>query len=163
MRRDHPERRELLRARRRSSLSFPTQDSTLVSYGSTDIESNIIRPMEAGNSEPPSRTGTPTLHNFSLSSPSDHSGNSTIQTPTQSELRANPFLPPTFQQRQDFNFVQEHFRAQPLHSPNSSLRSATSPHSASSNTTPQRTNQTSSSNTSISVPHVELTNSLQPP
>ena len=99
MRRDRPERRELLRARRRSSLSFPTQDSTLVSYGSTDIESNIIRPIEAGNSEPPSRTGTPTLHNFSLSSPSDHSGNSTIQTPTQSELRANPFLPPTFQQR----------------------------------------------------------------
>ena len=89
VRRDRSERRELLRARRRSSLSFPTQDSTLVSYGSTDIESNIIRPIEAGNSEPPSRTGTPTLHNFSLSSPSDQSGNSTIQTPTQSELRAN--------------------------------------------------------------------------
>ena len=53
--------------------------------------------MEAGHSEPPSRTGTATLHNFSLSYPSDHSGNSTIQTPTQSELRANPFLPPTFQ------------------------------------------------------------------
>ena len=34
VRRDRPERRELLRARRRSSLSFPTQDSTLVSYGS---------------------------------------------------------------------------------------------------------------------------------
>ena len=116
-----------------------------------------------GNSEPPSRTGTPTLHNFSLISPSDHSGKSTIQTPTQSELRANPFLPPIFQQRQDFKFVQEHFRAQPLHSPNSSLWSATSPQSASSNTTPQRTNQTSSSNTSVSVPHVELTNSLQPP
>ena len=94
---------------------------------------------------------------------SDHSGNSTIQTPTQSELRANPFLPPTFQQRQDFNFVQEHFRAQPLHSPNSSLWSAASPQSASSNTTPQRSNQTSSSITSVSVPHVELTNSLQPP
>ena len=97
------------------SLSFPTQDSKLVSYGSTDIESNIIRPIEAGTSEPPSRTGTPTLHNFSLGSPSDHFANSAIQTPTQSELRANPFLPPTFQQRQDFNFVQEHFRAQPLH------------------------------------------------
>ena len=79
------------------------------------------------------------------------------------ELRANPFLPPTFQQRQDFKFVQEHFRAQLLHSPNSSLWSATSPQSASSNTTPQRSNQTSSSNTSVSVPHVELTNSLQPP
>ena len=78
-------------------------------------------------------------------------------------MRANPFLPPTFQQRQDFNFVQEHFRAQTLHTPNSSLWSATSPHSASSNTTPQRSNQTSSSNTSVSVPHVELTNSLQPP
>ena len=140
MRRDRPERRELLRARRRSSLSFPTQDSTLVSYRSVDIESNIIRPIEAGNSEPPIRTGTPTLHNFCLSSPSDHFGNSTIQTTTQSELRANPILRPTFQQRQDFNFVQEHFRAQPLHSPNSSLWSATSPHSANSNTTPQRTN-----------------------
>ena len=127
------------------------------------MESNIIKPIEAGNSEPPSRTGTPTLHNFSLSSPSDHSGNSTIQTPREPELRANPFLPPTFQQRRDFNFVQEHFRAQPLNSPNSSLWSATSPHSASSNTTPQRSNQTSSSNTSVSVPHVELTNSLQPP
>ena len=68
-------KRELLRARRRSLLSFPTQDSTLVSYGSTDIESNIIRTIEAGTSEPPSRTGTPTLHNFSLCSPSDHSGN----------------------------------------------------------------------------------------
>ena len=78
-------------------------------------------------------------------------------------MRANPFLPPTFQQRQDFNFVQEHFRAQPLHSPNSSLRSATSPQSVSGNTTPQRTNQTSSSNASVSVPHVKLTNSLQPP
>ena len=99
--------------------------------------------MEAGNSEPPSRTGTATLHNFSLSSPCDHFGNSTIQTPTQYELRANPFLPPTFQQRQDFNFVQELFRAQPLQSPNSSLWSATSPHTASSNTTPQRSNQTS--------------------
>ena len=125
------------------------------------MESNIRRPIEVGNSEPPSRTATPTLHNFSLSSPSDHSGNSTIQTPTQSELRANPFLPPTFQRRQDFNFVREHFRAQPLHSPNSCLWSATSPQSASSNTTPQRSNQTSSSNTSVSVPHVELTNSLQ--
>ena len=117
VRRDRPERRELLRARRQSSLSFPTQDSTLVSYGSTDIEYNIIRPIEVGNSEPPSRTGTPTLHNFSLSSPSDHSGNSKIPTPTPSELRENPFLRPTFQQRQDFNFVQEHFGAQPLHYP----------------------------------------------
>ena len=163
VRRDRPERRDLLRARRRYSLSFPTQDSTLISYGSTGIESNIIRPIEVGNSEPPSRTGTPTLHNFSLSPSSDHSGNSTIQTPTQSELRANRFLPPTFQQRQDFNFVQEHFRAQLLHSPNSSLWSATSPQSASGNNTPQRSNQTSSSNTSVSVPHFELTNSLEPP
>ena len=78
-------------------------------------------------------------------------------------LRANSFRPPTFQQRQDFNFVQEHFRTQPFHSPNSSLWSATSPKSASSNTTPQRSNQTSSSNTSVSVTHVEQTNSLQPP
>ena len=98
-----------------------------------------------------------------MSSPSDHSVNCTIPTPTPSELRANPFLRPTFQQRQDCNFVEEHFRAQPLHSPNSSLWSATSSQSASSNTTPQRTNQTSSSNTSVSVPQVELTNSLQPP
>ena len=48
VRRDRRERRELLRARRRSSLSFPTQDSTLVSYGSTDIDSNEIRPIETG-------------------------------------------------------------------------------------------------------------------
>ena len=78
-------------------------------------------------------------------------------------MRANPVLPTTFKKRQDLNFVREHFRAQSLHSPNSSLWSATSPQSASCNTTPQRTNQTSSSNTSVSVPHVELTNSLQPP
>ena len=76
VRRDRTETRHLLRGRRRASLSFPTQDSTLVSYGSTDIESNIIRPIEAGQSEPPSRTGTPTgtptrtptLHNFNISS-----------------------------------------------------------------------------------------------
>ena len=104
VRRERPERRELLRARRRSSLSFPTQNSTLVSYGSTDIESNIIRPLETGHSEPPSRTETPTLHNFSLSSPSEHSSVNTDHTPTPSELRANPFLPPTFSQRQDFIF-----------------------------------------------------------
>ena len=152
VRRDRPERRDLLRARRRSSLSFPTQDSILVSYGSTDIDSNIIRPIEAGQSEPPGRTGTPTLHNFNISSPSDHSSNNTIPTPTSSELRANPFLPPIFQQRQDFNFVQEHFRVQPLQSPNSSLWSATSPQSASTSTTPQRSNQSSSNNTSVSVP-----------
>ena len=115
VRRDHPERRELLRARRRSSLSFPTQDSTLVSSGSTDIDSNEIGPIETGKSEPPSRTGTPTLNKFIISSPSD------IQTSTFSQTRANPFLPPKFQQRQDFNFVQEHFSVQPLHSPNSSL------------------------------------------
>ena len=78
VRRDRPEKRELLRARRRSSLSFPTQESTLVSYGSTDIESNIIRPIDVVNSEPPCRTGTPSLHIFSFCSPSDHSGNSTI-------------------------------------------------------------------------------------
>ena len=61
--------------------------------------------MEAGQSEPPSRngtpTGTPTLHNFKIASPSDHSSVNTIPTPTSSELRANPYLPPTFQQRQD--------------------------------------------------------------
>ena len=166
VRRDRTETRRLLRGRRRASLSFPTQDSTLVSYGSTDIESNIIRPIETGQSEPSSRTGTPTgtptrtptLHNFNISSPSDHSSDNTIPTPTSSELRANPFLPPTFQHRQDFNFVQDHFRKQPVHSPNSSLWSATSPQqTASTNTTPQRSNQPSSSNTSISVPRVELT------
>ena len=144
-------------------MSFPTQDSTLVSYGSTEIESNIIRPLETGHSEPPSRTGTRTLHNFSLSSPSEHSGTNTDHTPTPSELRANPFLPPTFSQRQDFNFVQEHFRVQPLHSPKSSLWSATSPQSTSTNTTPVRTNQKSSSNTSVRVPRVEIPNTLQPP
>ena len=172
VRRDRTETRHLLCGRRRASLSFPTQDSTLVSYGSTDIESNIIRPIEAGQSEPPSRTGTPTgtptrtptLHNFNISSPSDNSSVNTIPTPTSSELRANPFLPPTFQQRQDFNFVQEHFRVQPVHSPHSSLWSATSPQqTASTTTTPQRSHQSSSSNTSISVSRVELTNSLQPP
>ena len=163
VRRERPERREPLRARRRSSLSFPTQNSTLVSYGSTDIESNIIRPLETGHSEPPSRTGTPTLHNFSISSPNEHSSVNTDHTPTPSELRANPFLPPTFSQRQDFNFVQEHFRLQPLQSPNRSLWSATSPQSASKSTPPLRTNQTSSSNTSVSLPRVEIPNTLQPP
>ena len=168
MRHDRTETRHLLRGRCRASLSFPTQDSTLVSYGSTDIESNIIRPIEAGQSEPLSRTGTPTgtstLHNFNIGPPRDHSSVNTIPTPTSSELRANPFLPPTFQQRQDFNFVQEHFRVQPIPSPLSSLWSATSPQqTASTNTTPQRSHQSSSSNTSISVPRIELTISLQPP
>ena len=98
------------------------------------------------------------MNSFSISSPSD------IRTPTSSELRANPFLPPAFQQRPDFNFVQEHFRVQPLHSPNSSLWSATSPQSASSSTTtPQKTTQTSSTDTSVSIPRVDLTDSLQPP
>ena len=172
VRRERTETRHLLRGRRRASLSFPTQDSTLVSYDSTDIESNIIRPIEAGQSEPPSRTGTPTgtptrtptLHNFNISSPSDHSSVNTIPTPTSSELRANPFLPPTFQQRQDFNFVQDNFRVQPILSPHSSIWSATSPQNTiSTNTTPNRSQQSSSSNTSISVPRVEVTNSLQPP
>ena len=103
------------------------------------------------------------MHNFSISSPSEHSNVNTDHTPTPSELRANPFLPPTFSQRQVFNFVQEHFRVQPLKSPNSSLWSATSPQSASTSSPPLRTNQTSSSNTSISVPRVEIPNALQPP
>ena len=60
--------------------------------------------------------------------------------------------------------MQDHFRIQPVHSPHSSLWSATSPQqTASTKTTPQRSNQPSSSNTSISVPRVEVTNSLQPP
>ena len=165
MRRERTDTRHLLRGRRRASLSFPTQDSTLVSYGSTDIDSNIIRPLEAGQSEPPSRVGTPTLNTFSIASPSDQSSFHTIPTPTSSELRANPFLPPTLQQRQDFNFVQEHFRVQPIQSPHSSLWSATSPQqSASTSSTPQRTPRTSSLiNTSISIRRVEVTNSLQPP
>ena len=108
-------------------------------------------------------TGAPTLHNFNISSPSDHSSNKTIPTPTSSELRANSSLPPTLQQRQDFNFVQEHFPVQPLQSPNSSLWSATSPQSASTSSTPQRTNRSSSSNTSVSVPRIEIIDSLQPP
>ena len=147
-----------MRARRRSSLSFPTQESTLVSYGSTDIDSNEIRPIEEGRSEPPSRTGTPTLQNFSKSSPSNISLNSTIPTRTSSELRGNPFLPPTFQQRQDFNFVQEPFRVQPLHSPNISLWSATSPNSAASSSTtpPKRTNNTSLSEPSGNIPQSQL-------
>ena len=132
----------------------------MISYGSTDIESNIIRPLESGHSEPPNRTGTPILHNLSISSPSEHSSVNTDHTPTPSELRANPFLPPTFPRRQDFNFVQEHFQVQPLQSPNSSLWSATSQQSASTSTPPLRT---SSSNTSVSLPRVEIPNSLQPP
>ena len=60
--------------------------------------------------------------------------------------------------------MQEHFRVQPIHSPHSSLWSETSPQqTASTSTTPQRSNQSSSSNTAISVPRIELTNSLQPP
>ena len=109
VRRARTDTRHLLRGRRRASLSFPTQDSTLVSHGSTDIESNIIRPIGAEQPEPPSRIGTPTLTNFSIASPNDQSSVHTIPTPTASELRANPFLPPTPQQRQDFNFVQDTF------------------------------------------------------
>ena len=53
---------------------------------------------------------------------------------------------------------------QPIHSPHSSIWSATSPQNTiSTNTTPNRLQQSSSSNTSISVPRVEVTNSLQPP
>ena len=115
VRRARTDTRHLLRGRRRASLSFPTQDSTLVSYGSTDIESNVIRPLEAEQTEPPSRIGTPTLSNFSIASPSQSSVH-TIPTPTTSELPSNPFLPPTTQQRKDFNFVQEHFRVQPIQS-----------------------------------------------
>ena len=103
------------------------------------------------------------MHNFSIDSSSDNSAYSTIRTPTPSEIRTNIFLPPTFQQRQDFNFDQELFRVQPLQSRNSSLWSATSPQSASTSTTPQRANQTSSSDTSVSIPRVDLTDSLQPP
>ena len=73
VRRARTDTRHLLRGRRRASLSFPTQDSTLVSYGSTDIESNVIRPLEAEQTEPPSRIGTPTLSNFSIASPSQSS------------------------------------------------------------------------------------------
>ena len=102
------------------------------------------------------------MHNFSIDSPSDNSA-STIRTPTSSKRRANAFLPPTFQKRQDFNFVREHFSVQPLHSPNSSLWSATSPQSASnSTTTPQRTNHSLSIDTPVSIPQINLTNSLQP-
>ena len=61
-----------------------------MSYGSTDIYSTEIRPIETGRSEPPSRTGTPTLNSFSISSPSD------IRTPTSSELRTTPFYPQHF-------------------------------------------------------------------
>ena len=60
--------------------------------------------------------------------------------------------------------VQEHFRVQPLHSPNKSLWSATPPQSASSSTTtPQGTNHFLSTDTSVSIPQINLTDSLQPP
>ena len=82
-------------------------------------------------------------------------------------MRENPFLPPTFQQRKDFNFVQEHFRVQTIQSPNSSLWSAISPNSAlSSNVaTPQRVTNTSTAETSsnISRNQLNLSNSLTPP
>ena len=82
-------------------------------------------------------------------------------------MRGNPFLPPTFQQRKDFNFVQEHFRVQTIQSPKSSLWSATSPNSAlSSNVaTPQRVTNTSTAETSsnISRNQLNLSNSLTPP
>ena len=104
------------------------------------------------------------MHNFSINSPSDNSAISTIRTPSSSQIRANPFLPPTFQQREDFSFVQEHFSVQPLHSPNSSLWSAISPQSTiNSKTTPQRTNHSSSIDTPVSIAQIDLTNSLQPP
>ena len=53
VRREHTTRRELLRARCRSSLYFPTQESTLVSYGSTEVDSNEIRPIEADDQNHP--------------------------------------------------------------------------------------------------------------
>ena len=60
--------------------------------------------------------------------------------------------------------MQDNFRVQPIHSPHSSIWSATSPQNTiSTNTTQNRSQQSSSSNTSISVPRVETTNSLQPP
>ena len=84
-----------------------------------------------------------------------------------SELRGNPFLPPTFQQRQDFDFVREHFRVQPIQSPNSSLWSATTPNSTLSSEiiSPQRIINVSSTDTFLTIPQSPLnpTSSLTPP
>ena len=63
-------RRTLVQSHRRSSFSYPNQ-SPKIPYRTKDIEvdSNELRPLDTGRSEPTSRTSTPTLQNFSINSP----------------------------------------------------------------------------------------------
>ena len=120
-------------------------------YRTSDIEidDNDIRPLSARRSEPSSRTGTPTLQNFSVASPELHS-ESSIATPTSSELRANPFYQPTRQQKQYFNFVNQQFRTAQALAPQSSFWSASSRDSISSSHITQRSSLTlATQNTSL--------------
>ena len=54
------------------------------------IDNNDTRPLSTGRSETSRRTSTPTLQNFSIASP-ELPSESSIATPTSTELRANPF------------------------------------------------------------------------
>ena len=120
-----------MKARRRSSFSYPNQ-APLIPYRTTDIEidRDEIRPLDTGRSEP-TRTSTTTLQNFSFHSP-ELPSESAIATAASSELRANPFCQPTRQQRQDFVFVQQHFRSPQAGSPHCSFWSESSRESISS-------------------------------
>ena len=124
--------RTLVKARRRPSLSYPDQ-APLIPYRTTDIEidSNESRPLNTGHSEATSRTSTPTLQKFTINSP-EFPSESSIATPTTSELQANPFYQPTRQQTQNFNLLQQQFRATRPSSPHSSFWSASSRDSISS-------------------------------
>ena len=143
-------RRTLVKARRRSSFSYPNQ-AALIPDRTSDIEidDNDIRLLSARRSEPSSRTSTPSLQNFSIASP-ELPSESSIATPTSSELRANPFYQPTRQQIQDFNFVQQQFRTPQALAPQSSFWSASSRESISSTQiTPRSSLTLSTQNSSL--------------
>ena len=61
----------LVRARKRSSFSYPKQTSTLVPYRTSEIEieNNELRPSDTGHPEPTNRTTRPTFQNFNFQSP----------------------------------------------------------------------------------------------
>ena len=100
-------RRTIVKARKRSSFSYPNQ-APLIPYPTTyiEIDENDIRQLSNRRSEPSSRLSTPTLQNFSIASP-ELPSESSIATPTSTELRANPFYQSTRQQVQYFNLEQQ--------------------------------------------------------
>ena len=150
-------RRTLVKARRRSSFSYPNQ-APLIPYRTTDIETddNDIRPLSTRRSEPSSRTSTPTLQNFSIASPELPSEPS-IATPTSTELRANPFYQPTRQQVLDFNFVQQQLRQHQAIAPQNSFWTASSRESISSSQITPRSSLTLSTQNKSSEENVSNT------